>query len=517
MSLQTTVRPGLGVLVRPAPALLAVFAVWTVSLLAYAQGLTNSDVAWYLIATDKWLSGARLYEDIIEINPPLIFALNVPPVSFSRVSGLPAELLIVVYVHLLIALSLLVSARVLAAWPRGIRRLGPAVLLAGGLALCTFAIFDFGQREHLLTIFTLPYVLLVISRAGGGPLPAGVSIGVGLLAALGFGLKPHFLAVPFLLEVYLMARRRDWRVVFRPESLGLAAALILYAGTVVWLTPEYFTRILPFALLAYGAYSQSLIVVLLSWQTLIVPFLLIVHLLSRRYQARPEIADVFLIASAAYYVIYVVQLKNWTYHEVPAESFSFLALFALALADPLLKGGRGRRIILGALAVAAMLAIPYQRGPFRFPDFPLLLSAVEAQAQGRPVFTLSSYLWVSFPIVNRAGSAWSSRFPCLWLLPGALLGLESPEAARDPALRARYEALKRYTLDAVVEDLRAGDPGLIVVDRRPDPRFKSLEFDYVAFFTQDPRFAAIWANYRHAERVESEGIGPYDLYVRVTP
>ena len=525
MSLPTAVRPGLAAFARPAPATLAVFALWSVSLVAYAQGLTNSDVAWYLVATDKWLAGARLYQDIIEINPPLIFALNVPPVALARASGLPAELLIVVYVHLLIALSLLTSARVLAGWPRETRRLGPLVLLAGCTALCAFAIFDLGQREHLLTVFTLPYALLVISRAGGGAVPAGVAMGVGVLAALGFGLKPHFLAVPFLFEVYLLARaqdwRRDWRVVFRPESLGLAGALLLYAGAAVWLTPEYFSRILPFALLVYGAYSQSLIAVLLSWQTLIVPALAIVHLLSRRHQARPEIADVFLIAGAAYYAIYVVQLKSWTYHEVPAESFSFLALFVLALADPLLKGAAGRRLVLGALAVAAMLAIPYQRGPFRFPAFPVLLPAVETQAQtqarGTSIYVFSSYLWVSFPVVNRAGLAWPSRFPCLWLLPGTLLGLASPEAARDPALRARYEDLKRYNLDAVVADLRAGDPGLIMVDRRPDPRFKDLEFDYVDFFTQDPRFAAIWANYRHVERVEGEGIGPYDLYVRATP
>lgn len=498
-------------------ALPAIACVLLGSFLFFAQALTNSDVAWLLTGTAKWLDGARLYEDIIEINPPLIFAINAVPVLFARVTGVAAEILFVLYVHCLIAGSLFFSFKVLGAWPSHPRALAPATLFLSCVSLCAFAVYDLGQREHLLVVFTLPYMFLIVVRAAGGAVPVWLALCVGVFAGIGFGLKPYFLLVPAALEFYLMLRFIAWRTILRPESLSLAAVLVFYACAVVLLTPEYLTRIVPFALIAYGAYDHPWFHVFLSWQTLIVPALGIIHLRTRRRQVRPEFADVFLIAALALYVVYLVQRKIWSYHILPVESFSFLALFALAVADPVLRP-RGRfRLAIGVCVVAAMLAIPVQRGPFRLPAAQALLPVVTAHAKGAPIYVLSSYLWVAFPMVNLAGAEWPSRFPCLWLLPGALHGLNAPEAGRDPALSARYAAMERYTIDAVVEDMTAGAPALIIVDRRPDPRFDGLDFNYVVYFSQDARFAAIWQEYRWVQSVEGEGVGPYDIYLRRDP
>ena len=62
-------------------------AVWLASLLYFLQATPNHDVAWYLVATDRFLDGARLYRDIIEVNPPLVFYLTVPPVAVARLTG----------------------------------------------------------------------------------------------------------------------------------------------------------------------------------------------------------------------------------------------------------------------------------------------------------------------------------------------------------------------------------------------------------------------------------------------
>ena len=37
----------------------------------------NHDTSWLLEATRRWVEGGRLYVDIVEINPPLIFLENV--------------------------------------------------------------------------------------------------------------------------------------------------------------------------------------------------------------------------------------------------------------------------------------------------------------------------------------------------------------------------------------------------------------------------------------------------------
>jgi hypothetical protein len=68
------------------------------------------------------------------------------------------------------------------------------------------ATYDFGQREHLMLAASLPYLVLAARRAEGVPTSRVLAIGVALLAALFFALKPHFLAIPALVELYVLCR-----------------------------------------------------------------------------------------------------------------------------------------------------------------------------------------------------------------------------------------------------------------------------------------------------------------------
>jgi hypothetical protein len=49
--------------------------------------VARSDIAFLLYAAERVLDGARLYVDIVEINPPLIVALNLPAVLLARAIG----------------------------------------------------------------------------------------------------------------------------------------------------------------------------------------------------------------------------------------------------------------------------------------------------------------------------------------------------------------------------------------------------------------------------------------------
>ncbi|MEP7218497.1 MAG: hypothetical protein ABI876_06250, partial [Bacteroidota bacterium] len=47
---------------------------------AVFRSVLNHDVAWIIHGAGRWLEGAGLYRDIVEINPPLIFYLTAPAV-----------------------------------------------------------------------------------------------------------------------------------------------------------------------------------------------------------------------------------------------------------------------------------------------------------------------------------------------------------------------------------------------------------------------------------------------------
>ncbi len=163
--------------------------------------------------------------------------------------------------------------------------------------------------------------------------------------------------------------------------------------------------------------------------------------------------------------------------------------------------------------MCGMLAVPLTEGTYVNPTTELLAPVVRKQIAGGALYVFSSYVWLGFPLADTVGARWTSRFPSLWLLPGVEQGLRSVRAKSDKDLADAYTRIERYTVDAVVEDFTKDTPTVVVVDERPDPRFAGVDFEYLAFFEHDPRFARLWSRYVKLARVDGDGVGPYDIYV----
>lgn len=492
--------------VGPAVPAILMAALWCTAFALYSHALTNNDVAWMLTGTSRWLHGGGLYRDVIEVNPPLVFYFDVPPVLLASATGLPATFLFVVYVFALIAACLLLVNRILTAAVPEAAAERWLLLLGSFTAIAVFPSRDFGQREHLMLILCLPYLVMIGCRALDHQVPRRLAIIVGLAAGIGFDFKPQFLILPVLLEVYLAAGRR-WRWdLWRPELLIMALVTAAYAISIPLLAWDYLTRIIPWALLIYGkGYANSVEMVFFTWQTLILPPILGAHLLSRSRQRHPAFADIFLIGAIVFYVIYASEMKGWTYQILPVSALLFLTVVA-ALAS-------GGRMVFGSVAIVGMLLVPFIKGVYQNPTAEELAPLIKAQASGRGLYVFSSYVWVGFPLVEMVHAHWASRFPCLWLLPGAVRGLESTHPKADPALLRSYAGLERYTTRAVVDDFEHYHPAVVVVDARPDPRFGKTDFQYLPFFERDPAFAQLWSHYVLLTHVGRGALGPYDIYV----
>ena len=492
-------------------------AIWLGGLWAYLNTLTNNDVAWALVAAEKWLAGARLYQDVIEVNPPLFIWLKAPAVLAAQWTGIAATKLVVVYLFLLIALSLGLIWKVTETGLDRTNLLGRGLTLAATIALVVFPARDFGQREHIMLIFALPYILLGARRALGLEFRHGLATVVGLLAGIGFALKPpFFVMLPFMLEAYLMIRRPSLRTALRPELVALSVIFVGYGVFVMCFTPEYLSRVVPWVLLVYNdGYGSTFWPVIGCWQGFALLGMLAAHAVMRSRQAYPVVTDTLLICASAFFVAYVIQMKGWGYHLLPTTTMIFLAIVVMAVSDPLRRGFYGVVPTVGVFALGAMTALPLAAGGYRNPAIKTLLPIVTEHAAGKSIYTFSSYLWMSFPLVNRAEVRWASRFATLWLLPGAERRLKSPEAATDLALASWLRAAENYTLAAVIEDLQRDPPALVIVDRRHDPRFGESEFDYLARFSRDDRFNAIWSRYRKLREVAFDDLGKVDIYERI--
>lgn len=492
-------------------------------------GPDDQDVAWAVYVAGRMLDGAKLYVDFAEVNPPLIFALNVPIARLSRATGIPDLLAVKLSACALIAVSLGLCVVVLRRIAPARAGVGPdAVLRRGFLALTAFALCTvsatsnvFAQREHVMLMLLLPFLLAAVARAKRRPLSRRLALTVGLLAGVGVALKPYFILPWLLIELDLAARVGAKRAWLRPESMALAGVLVVYAAAVLWLTPAYLA-LLPVLRQVYGAFRpRSYAAILSNWRAAYVALAWVAAAASQPDETTRTLRRVLLLATAGFAAAMLVQQKGWEYHWYPALASATL-LLGLAARD-LARGGTPvrRRVGMAVAAVAASAlgakVVKQMRDGLHPPPgadnmrdlTPRATQIVRACAGGGSVAALSGVPMPLFPAVNYTDARWASRFYALWPLSGAYAAQARSRAPLRYHQPGEMSAAERLVYDGVIGDMLRDPPDLLFVLQPPDPELPHPAFDYVTYFSQNAGFADAMRAYVPITR-----LGPYTVYER---
>jgi hypothetical protein len=500
-----------------APLFAACLLLLLVGSLLPLQRLPQPDIAWPLYIARELLAGARLAVDFQEVNPPLFVWLSMPPVLLSKLTGAAAWQMTVVLDALLTAGTLLMTDSLLRSLPRnttrGQRRL---LLLLATVALVFVPRYDFGQREHLALIMTLPYALLVALRASGRRPDRGLPWFAGCLAGLGLALKPFFLTAWILVEVYLIARR-GWNILLRLESVTLVATGATYLLCVLIFVPAY----VPLAIAwreVYAIYRPNSLPLVLApepWAALPL-FAFAVYVADRARGGREPLRDVLFLSTVGFWLAAILQGKGLPYHYLPAIGYGFLLLADIVVT------GQGRRsirpsgfVVRGATALVGVLPIllivnlawaaaEHRDPPYIDPDLQRLLPEVQREAvERRAVVVLSSNPASAWPLVSEGGARWGLRYMSLWMLAGFYHDqLADGKVARFRPLQERV-GLERTFHEAVIEDLERFQPGALVVmtvDGSVMAWGGATRLDYLAYFSEDPRFRQFLGGYQVMRR-----------------
>jgi len=481
----------------------------------------NHDVAAVLAFTQRWLGGERLYSDLIDVNPPLIYVINLLPAWLAEITplnGVDALRLCVLALGAVCwALALRVRDRadegaveraLLDAFP-------PLMLLGGG--------YDFAQREHLMAVCAFPYLLCAARRASGVR-PRG-RWAITVLAAMGFALKPHFLGIPLLVEFAVVCARVPpppgpfaWRVV-----LGLRAAArdpLPWAMGALWLGylaslpiwfADYTGVVLPLVWVYYvnlGGLTagQVLLVPRMSTAALlfIPPFCMAFAWpggrLGQPGQALPRILGLAALGALA---AAVSQHKGWSYHIVPLELFA-CALAALLAARWLdlgvisLRGG-GTRIAGVLVGLCSLYIVSNGEAPWKQLEYPGsevdgLTQLLAREATGERTLVLSPGIYPVYPALNYASAVNTLRTMNMWLLQAAYEKcLPDGRRYRDVWEMGRAEF---FVYRTVAEDFARTPPAAVVIDLRPGIPWCGEEFSFIAYFSRHPLFAEVWSHYQ---------------------
>lgn len=509
-------------------ATLTFAAVAMAALLALLPAVGH-DQMWCLYVAQRLHGGTALYgPHLLESNPPLIMWMLLLPTSVARILHLPQSVVFKFFVLSTAAAIAFINLRLLRRF-----RSAPTKAHVWTLAfafVCVFGVIparDFGQRDHLLVILLLPYVLAaaldVDSRA---KLALWIRLAIGVIAGLGVSLKPHHLLVPAAIEAVFILKRR--RFSLRPELLALLATCAAYLAAIRLVTPAYLTTILPILRDTYWAIGH------LSLPQLVVQAIQL-HILAAAaitlaaisgWHKLPPLTVFLIVAGIAATVAYYLQGTGWYYQQIPALSF-----FAFALCLELLDLAERHHLPLppwtpkaaAALSVLAIALTAHFSGytfsrPFSFPSG---LSDVPdpaffgGLAPGTPVAILSTVVDDTVPPIFTHQLLWAQRENNLWTLP-AILRNESPTAPGDPRRTipaARLIELDRLQHAWMVDDLTYWHPALILIERCYEPAvhcqiLEDRHDNLLAWFERDPAFRAVFAQYHYLR-----SSGPYDAYV----
>ncbi|WP_341702936.1 hypothetical protein [Ferrovibrio sp.] len=489
--------------------------------LGYLQPPLNHDAALILDVAGRWLDGARLYVDVIDINPPLVFLLSALPEMLARhfaaVDGPTAFVLMILG---LAGGALLLAHRVITLAGSGF---GPVsrFLLPPLLAFLLLVYPDdmFGQREHIMLIASMPYLLAAVPRAGGQRLPDGLLWTIMAAAGIGFALKPHFLLAPALVEVCLMALRRQPGL-RDPALWWLAAGPALQGFLMIAVMPEYLAEIVPMAFRQYAEQGEAMWAVAtggLIGPVLAVSLPLAGIAVALRGLQLQRLVVLYVLGSA---VAAVVQAKGWSYQSLPATAGCLLLVFS-TLAGVIDRYLPRRTAAAGAPAIAglllltcyfhgATLGLPFQpqRG-FATSDTRRLLDVVQRHAFDGRVMIVSPGVLPHFPMVNYARVRLTGRFESMWLLQGIYGDCGRPAPYNPPA---RMSADERRIFDGLSADFAHDRPSLVIIDTDAGiPACGGPAFDYLEYFGRNSVFAATLDEYE-----EITAFGRYRIFQRTT-
>lgn len=457
------------------------------------------DITWQLWIARHLNAGVGLYSGIMEVNPPLWFWLAQPIDLLASLTGLPALRLLLAAVLLLIGLSLILAARLSRDYPPRQR----AVLYCGMLlATVLITIGDFAQREHLTLIAAIPYALLIARRAAGQPVSWQLALATALLATPMFALKHYFALIPILLEIWLIWHlRRQWRPL-RIETIALVLGALAYAAAILVFTPHYLTDMVPGLRLAYGDLRMSVRTILLNPMTLLLATSLFYFWHFRR-ELQP-VAQAMLLVAAAFLIAYILQTKGWTYQFTPIMAALFLTqLLHLAQrpALPVMRPAeRATAILVAGLALWAPLAL----GPYRNEFAPIHARLFDQAKPGMTAVMLTTKASRMWPMVDDVGLKWPSRYYHFWMMQTAANRL----ATGQPLDGELGNYLAQVRLDTV-EDFTCNPPDFLVDD---GASVDIANFDMLAFFRTEPRFAALMESY-----AVDQQLGPFTVYRRTAP
>jgi hypothetical protein len=405
----------------------------------------DADVSWLITVCERILSGARLYVDVIEVNPPASVWLYLPLVWIAQAIGVQPEAVVVAgFVAGGMASSLwtVKLASRLEDAPR------PAlVAFAAGFVNLVFPMALFAQREHAALLLALPALAALALVTEGKPLRFSTALLAGFAAGLVIAIKPHFALAIVPAALWAAYRRRSLMPIV-PAAFAAAAALAFYAAAFLLWAKAYLGWL--------PAISHTYLLFHDSWwnvvaNPLLFPTIVLLLALLLRPARLPVLAIISAMAAIGFAAAAIIQAKGYPNHLYPGAA---LALFAAVVIVGSVSPRRKKWLVTAGLAAACLWQV---HAWAILPDRKLAAAITQVAPTHPKIIALSRELATGHPVTRNVGGTWVGSRAGVYFA-----GLAHDQGLRDPIAADAY---RKDTHD-FARDVALNSPDVILVDRR---------------------------------------------------
>ena len=400
----------------------------------------NVDSTWILYTSEQMLQGKKLYIDMVEVNPPLIFIYSLLAIIISKLTAISYASSYIILVIFLIFISLYLCFKILkklSLEENFTRFYLYALIVILTLATCHV----FGEREHLLLIFILPYILFSMHK-DKLQINKLLLFTIIIFASLGLNLKPHFFLIFIAVELCLIFHHKKLFYFLRWDFFLLILSGLIYTLIIYIFFPQFFSFALPLALKTYmDLFNKSYLELILNYEFFIFFFISLFFIIftKNRFSLDNKILIVSIIVTL---IIYFIQQKGWFYHRLPFFSLTILFLVNLMIfhlkKDLRLYASAFLPIILSIIVInsTANQTILFE-----------LKEIINNLPKNSKIHILSTDI-ARGQVLLKKNQIWSSRFGALGILPYVLH--TNDKKVKEYLFNSIYEDLVKYQPDTII-------------------------------------------------------------------
>ncbi len=424
------------------------------------------DAAYLMSGAVHLLNGQSMSEYFFDSNPPMCYMIYTPALLLQNIGIAPYNT-ITVYGFILILMNLCLC-QLLLKRDKSLSSRTKNILTTGiALSITLPATLEFGQKDHLILIGIIPFLLMQYQLLNRVNIPILLGLAIALFSVPFILIKPHYGLLPTALILIRVIQSKNIKAFIQTDFIALAIGSIAYIIFIALYTPDYIENILPVIMDIYvnmrGDETLELYKTAISFITLC-SFIGVIAWAQHNNNEEKKLNIIFITLAILSIIPFILQNKGFSIHLYPA--FGLIIISLVMLIPAFLKNKTTPFTIALILIIASytllFTTIIAKRPPLTHADYlnSKITAIIREEARDKPFLIIDSTTNTNYIPAMYVPNTLGSRFSSFWFI-GSIMNIENESY--------KISLLNQFAL-YITQDLERYKPEVIAIVQMPEGR-----------------------------------------------